>query len=66
MKKDDRRRAGLERRDLLRGVGLVAGGAAVAPLALAADDSAESPEEQVKKRYRETEEVRRFYALNRL
>ncbi|HET6467669.1 MAG TPA: hypothetical protein VFG43_04750 [Geminicoccaceae bacterium] len=68
MKKDEKR-AGLDRRDLLRGAGLVAGGAAgavVAPLTAAADEPAETRDEMVRSRYRETEEVKRFYALNRL
>jgi hypothetical protein len=62
----------VERRGFLRGLGLAAGGAAAAATtaAVAAEDPeeerAESPEEQAKARYQESDHVRRFYALNRL
>lgn len=63
-------RGRLERRRFLKGLGLAAGGAAAAAApagaAAAAEGRAEAAEEQVKPRYRETEEVKRFYALNRL
>lgn len=58
----------LERRDFLKGMGLAAGGAAgaAAGVATAAEGEPESREEQAKSRYRETDHVKRFYALNRL
>ncbi|HYD69511.1 twin-arginine translocation signal domain-containing protein [Azospirillum sp.] len=60
-------RSGIERRDLLKGLGLGTIGAAAAATAVpGAADAAESPQEQVKQRYQETEHVKRFYALNRL
>ena len=66
--KRDENRAGLERRGFLKGVGLAAGGAATAvvPAAAGAAEPTETPEEQAKKRYQETDHVKRFYALNRL
>lgn len=55
------------RRLLLKGVALTGLGAAAATtLATGGAEAAESPEEQVKPRYRETEHVKRYYALNRL
>jgi hypothetical protein len=47
---------------------LAAGGTAAAlPLTgLAQEGTAETPATQVKQRYRETDHVKRFYALNRL
>lgn len=68
MSRDREQRTGLERRRFLRGLGLATGGAvaAAAPLAAEAAEVTESPEEQAKSRYRETEHVKRFYALNRL
>jgi len=60
---------GLERRGFLRGLGVAAGGAAaVAPVVLGAGaaEAAESPEEQAKGRYRETDHVKNYYHLNRL
>lgn len=63
-------KAAIERRRFLQGAGLAAGGAAAAAAtaAIAAEEEAavESPQEQAKARYRETPEVKRFYALNRL
>jgi len=59
-------KAGIERRDLLKGLGLGTIGAAAAAAVPGAADAAESPQEQVKQRYQETEHVKRFYALNRL
>lgn len=65
MKNEERTK--LERRDFLRGLGVAAGGAAaVVPLVGEAAEKTETPDEQVKKRYQETEHVKRFYALNRL
>ena len=68
-REDGEGRAGLERRNFLRGLGLATGTAAVAaaPVALSTPAEAnETPEEQAAKRYQETDHVRRFYALNRL
>lgn len=64
----NRDRKGLERREFLRGLGVAAGGAAAvaAPTAAAAAETKETPPEQVKKRYQESEHVKRFYALNRI
>jgi hypothetical protein len=59
-------KAGIERRDLLKGLGLGAAGAVAAVAASGPAAAVESPEEQVKSRYRETEHVKRFYALNRI
>lgn len=58
----------LERRDFLRGLGVAAGGAAAAAAAVPAGaaEPAETSQERTKKRYRESEHVKRFYALNRL
>ncbi|PWC39042.1 twin-arginine translocation signal domain-containing protein [Azospirillum sp. TSO35-2] len=57
----------LQRRDLLKSLGLGAAGAAAATVLPGGEaQAAESPQEQVKTRYRETEHVKRFYALNRL
>ena len=58
---------GLERRSFLKAVGL--GGAAAAaatPLLGGEAEAKERPKEQIKSRYRETDEVKKFYALNRL
>ncbi|MDQ2105599.1 twin-arginine translocation signal domain-containing protein [Azospirillum isscasi] len=61
-------RTGLERRSLLKGLGLGAAGAAAVAVTLRATPAEveESQPERVKSRYRETEHVKRFYALNRL
>jgi len=58
----------LQRRDILKTLGLGAAGAAAATMLPVGDEAQamESPQEQVKARYRETEHVKRFYALNRL
>ncbi|MBP2232049.1 hypothetical protein J2847_005374 [Azospirillum agricola] len=62
-----RQKAGLERRDLLKSLGLGAAGAAAATvMPHGTAQAAESPRDQVKARYRETDHVKRFYALNRL
>ncbi|HYG91124.1 MAG TPA: twin-arginine translocation signal domain-containing protein [Azospirillum sp.] len=70
MNRDDttpgRSKVRLDRRDVLKGMGLVAGTAAVAPVVAGTAEAAETPEEQVKARYRETDHAKRFYALNRL
>ena len=62
----DKGQARLERRRFLRGLGLTAGGVVAVPAAAQAQERVETPEEQVKERYQETEHVKRFYALNRL
>ena len=62
----DNSKPGIDRRDLLKGLGLGAAGAAAVAVAPAAVEAAETPQEQVKQRYSETEHVKRFYALNRL
>ena len=62
----DTKAGGIDRRDLLKGLGLGAAGAAAAVAAPGAAEAAETPQEQVKPRYAETEHVKRFYALNRL
>ncbi|OYD82226.1 hypothetical protein [Azospirillum brasilense] len=73
MHRDEKPKAaktGLERRSLLKGLGLGAAGAAAAAAAAtlraAPAEAMESRQEQVKSRYRETDHVKRFYALNRL
>lgn len=52
------------RRDLLKIAGLTAGAAALPAAVVKAGN--EPRREQVMPRYRETEHVKRFYALNRL
>jgi len=69
MSEQGKAKPGIERRGFLRGLGIAAGGAAAAAPAVAAAADAEkgeSPQEQAKSRYRATEHVKRFYALNRL
>jgi len=61
----DTKTAGIDRRDLLKGLGLGSAGAAALAVAPAAE-AAETPQEQAKPRYAETDHVKRFYALNRL
>ncbi|PWC36948.1 twin-arginine translocation signal domain-containing protein [Azospirillum sp. TSO22-1] len=56
---------GIDRRDLLKGLGFGAAGAAALTAAPTAE-AAETPQEQVKQRYAETDHIKRFYALNRL
>ena len=58
---------GLGRRDFLRTLGVGAGAAVAAGGALATDAraDAESNDEKRKARYRETEEVKTFYRVNR-
>jgi hypothetical protein len=57
-------RRGLARRDFLRALGAGAGAAAV-PLASEARADSESNDEKRKSRYRETDEVKTFYRVNR-
>jgi hypothetical protein len=59
-------KTGIERRDLLKGLGLGTIGAAATAALPDAAQAYEPPQDQVKQRYRETEHVKRFYALNRL
>ncbi|GAA4249548.1 twin-arginine translocation signal domain-containing protein [Azospirillum formosense] len=65
---DSQKKAGLERRSLLKGLGLGAAGAAAAAATLrAAPAEAMDPgPEQMKSLYRDNDHVKRFYALNRL
>ena len=64
--KPDERSTGIDRRDLLKGLGLGAAGAAAAAVAPTDAQAAETPQEQAKPRYAETAHVKRYYALNRL
>jgi len=64
MRKDNEM-PGIDRRNLLKSLGLGAAGAAATTLSGQAE-AAETPQEQVKPRYRENDHVKRFYALNRL
>ena len=61
------RKATLGRRDLLRalGVGVGAAAGAAAPLATEAVADSESNDEKRKARYRESDEVKTFYRVNR-
>ncbi len=55
------------RRALLKGAALAGVGAAASvPLAVTSAEAAESPSEQIKARYRETDHIKRYYYLNRL
>jgi hypothetical protein len=65
MKKE--RRPAVGRRDFLRtlGAGATFAAAAAAPLAQGAHADTESNDEKRKSRYRETEEVKTFYRVNR-
>ncbi|QQP90284.1 hypothetical protein JL101_003095 [Skermanella rosea] len=57
---------GLERREFLRVMGVGAAGAAAAPLLAAGTaEAAETPEQRVKQRYRETDHVKKYYETNR-
>jgi len=62
----DEKKSGVTRRGLLTGAGVAAGAAAAAVALPGAAEAIESPQEQAKSRYRETDHVKRFYALNRL
>jgi hypothetical protein len=53
------------RRDFLRALGVGAGVAATAPLAVGAKADSESNDEKRKARYRETDHVKTFYRVNR-
>ncbi|KAA0675946.1 twin-arginine translocation signal domain-containing protein [Roseomonas genomospecies 6] len=66
--RDEKPKAGLERRSLLKGLGLGAAGAVAAAATLRATpvEAEESQPERLKARYRDTPHVERFYALNRL
>jgi hypothetical protein len=75
VKQDGTGRGAVERRGFLKGLGLAAGGVAGAAAAIGAEEQGksgppegrkETNEEQVRQRYRESPEVKRFYALNRL
>jgi hypothetical protein len=57
---------GLERRSFLKAVGLGGAAAVATPLIEREAEAKESPKQQIKSRYRETDEVKKFYALNRL
>ena len=52
----------VDRRALLRGVGLAA---AAAPVTASAERLVRPTDNQVPGRYKESEQVRRFYAMNR-
>ena len=62
----DQTKTGVGRRDFLRGLGLGAGAAAVsaAPLATGSE-AAENDNDKKKARYRESDHVKKFYAVNR-
>ncbi|MCW2244244.1 twin-arginine translocation signal domain-containing protein [Azospirillum canadense] len=60
---------GIERRNLLKGLGIGAAGVAAATLAnttAPAEAATESRQDQLKSRYQDNAHVERFYALNRL
>jgi hypothetical protein len=63
----EHKKAGLERRDFLRVMGMgAAGAAAVVPLLAAGPAKAvETADERVKQRYRETDHVKKYYQTNR-
>ncbi len=63
MKEETRTKAG--RRDFLRAMGAGAGVAAMAPLASPAKADSENNDEKRKTRYRETDDVKAFYRVNR-
>jgi hypothetical protein len=65
MKPDSKTAVG--RREFLRAIGAGAGVAAAtaAPLATAAKADSENNDEKRKARYRETDHVKKFYAVNR-
>jgi ribosomal protein L12E/L44/L45/RPP1/RPP2 len=60
-----RERKAVGRREFLRALGAGATAAAAVPLAGAARADTESNDEKRKSRYRETEEVKTFYRVNR-
>jgi len=59
------RKPTLRRRDFLRSLGAGAGVAATGPLAADAHADTETKDERTKSRYRESEEVKTFYRVNR-
>ena len=59
------RKATLERRQFLRALGLGAAVTAAVPLATEAIADSETNDEKRKSRYRETEDVKAFYRVNR-
>ena len=59
------RKATLGRRQFLRALGLGAAATAAAPLATEAIADSETNDEKRKSRYRETEDVKAFYRVNR-
>jgi len=59
------RKATLGRRQFLRALGLGAAVTAAAPLATEAIADSETNDEKRKSRYRETEDVKAFYRVNR-
>jgi hypothetical protein len=59
------RKPTLRRRDFLRSLGAGAGVAASGPLTVGANADTETKDERTKSRYRETEEVKTFYRVNR-
>jgi hypothetical protein len=61
---EPRRSGGLDRRAFLTGTGLAGVTAATGGVALV--QARETPDEQLKPRYAETDHVRRFYDMNRL
>ena len=62
--KDEQKTVG--RRDFLRVLGAGAvGAAASAPLTGEAEAATESPDEQRKARYKETDHIKRYYSVNR-
>ncbi|EWY41371.1 formate dehydrogenase [Skermanella stibiiresistens SB22] len=57
---------GMERRRFLRVMGAGAAGAAAAPLLVSGPaEAAETPDQRVKQRYRETDHVKKYYQTNR-
>jgi hypothetical protein len=59
------RKATLGRRQFLRALGLGAAATAAAPLATEAIADSETNDEKRKSRYKETEDVKAFYRVNR-
>ena len=58
-------KTGLERRQFFRALGGAAAAAAAAPLAPQARADSESDDERRKARYRESDEVKTYYRVNR-
>jgi hypothetical protein len=59
------RKTGVGRRQFFRALGGVAAGAATMPLATQAQADSESDDEKRKARYRESDEVKTYYRVNR-